>query len=174
VGTKTKNIHDQLIEACKQGKVNAQTQLYDMYCGAMYNTALRILDDEFLAEDVMQESFLSAFHNLNSFKAEVSIGAWLKRIVINRSINEVKKRQKQLDILSEVKEEWTDHVADQPIVGLTVERVQQAMEALSDGYRIIISLYLLEGYDHEEISEILGISASTSRSQYSSCLLYTS
>ncbi len=138
-----------------------------MYCGALYNTALRILDDAFLAEDVMQESFLSAFQHLHSFKAEVSIGAWLKRIVVNRSINEVKKRQQQLNMLSDAQEEWTDHQTDQPIVGLTVERVQRAMETLSDGYRIIISLYLLEGYDHEEIGEILGISSSTSRSQYS-------
>lgn len=121
------------------------------------------------AEDIMQESFLAAFKKIGSYSGEVSFGAWLKRIVINRSLDALKK--KKADLLS------IDDTEDLPDTGVNdadaidaslieVKKIQRCIKLLPDGYRVILSLYLLEGYDHEEIAGILGISASTSRSQY--------
>lgn len=163
-----KHTHSDLIERCRQGDAKAQTRVYELYCRAMYNTAYRILDDAFLAEDVMQEAFINAFQNLQHFSESVSFGAWLKRIVVNTSINEAKKRQKGWDIAEELSfEQQTIGEEAEPQVGqLTVNLVHNSINKLARGYRIILSLYLLEGYDHEEIGEILTISPSTSRSQY--------
>lgn len=133
----------------------------------MYNAAYRIVNDEEEAEDVLQEAFISAFGNLGYYRGDATFGAWLKRIVVNKAINYLKKRQ--LDRLPEhdkwdVKEEETiDPVEHFPY---TVERVREAIQSLPDGYRTVLSLYLLEGYDHGEIGEILGISESTSKSQF--------
>ncbi len=133
----------------------------------MYNAAYRIVNDEEEAEDVLQEAFISAFGNLGYYRGDATFGAWLKRIVVNKAINYLKKRQ--LDRLPEhdkwdVKEEETiDPVEHFPY---TVEQVREAIQSLPDGYRSVLSLYLLEGYDHGEIGEILGISESTSKSQF--------
>jgi len=162
-----KSTHSDLIEDCRRGDARAHTRVYELYCKAMYNTAYRILDDEFLAEDIMQEAFISAFEKLPGFKGEVSFGAWLKRIVINKSINEAKQRQTTWNMVNEFPETEVNEETDIPVDSQTISRVYNALTKLPDGYRIILSLYLLEGYDHEEIGDILGITSSTSRSQYS-------
>ena len=132
----------------------------------MYNTALRITNHRDDAEDVLQEAFISAFRQLASYQGRATFGAWLKRIVINRSIDCVKRRHLDHLPLSAVGD---DHSEAPPEIGTTghweVAQVRKAMEKLPDGYRIVFSLYLLEGYDHEEIAEILGVSVSTSKSQ---------
>lgn len=119
------------------------------------------------AEDILQESFIQAFSQLKTFRAESSFGAWLKRIVINRCINALKKRKVDFEFKDEM------HVFDKPEdmheereVMLSVQKIRKAMDQLADGYRTIFSLYLLEGYDHAEIGSILNISEVTSRSQY--------
>ncbi len=133
----------------------------------MYNLSLMILKNEYDAEDVMQEAFLSAFKNINSYKGEVSFGAWLKRIVVNKSLDYLK--QKKVDIFpineNQIHLPDVDDTVDTN-VPLQVEKVKNAISKLPSGYRIIISLYLIEGYDHEEIASILNISAGTSRSQF--------
>lgn len=159
---KQTDIHQNLIEKCKQGNKKAQFKLYKLYYKAMYNTSLRITGNTTDAEDCMQEAFLSAFNKMNTYQAEVSFGSWLKRIVINKSLD-IKKGKKEFtttipDIL-----ESDENSLEQTTI--TVQKVQQAMHLLPDGYRIIISLFLIEGYDHEEISQILSITESTSRSQ---------
>ncbi len=133
----------------------------------MYNAAYRIVNDDEEAEDVLQEAFISAFGNLEHYRGDATFGAWLKRIVVNKAINYLKKRQ--LDRLPEhdkwdVKEEETSDPIDH--FPYTVEQVRLAIQNLPDGYRAVLSLYLLEGYDHGEIGEILGISESTSKSQF--------
>ncbi|QSE99376.1 RNA polymerase sigma factor [Fulvivirga lutea] len=131
----------------------------------MYNACFRIVRNSGDAEDVLQDAFVSAFKNLKSFKGDSSFGAWLKRIVINKSLNFLKKRSidvTPMDELPEVKEE-----NEETFYGdLSVERIKDAVEKLPEGYRLVFSLYLLEGYDHGEIGEILGISESTSKSQF--------
>ena len=85
-----RNTHiDQLIESCKKGSQSAQFEVYQLYYRAMFNTSLRIVQNSYEAEDVMQEAFLNAFTKLDSFKGEVAFGAWLKRIVINRSLTQL-------------------------------------------------------------------------------------
>lgn len=158
---------DRLVEACKKADSKAQMKLYKQYYRSMYNVALRMLNNTLEAEDVMQESFLSAFQKLDTYKGEVSFGAWLKRIVINRSLDQLKSKRAliSLDTIPEVADE--DSPEEYISYGdLNAELVRKAIFELPEGYRVVLSLYLIEGYDHEEISQILGISNATSRTQY--------
>lgn len=119
------------------------------------------------AEDMLQESFTEAFRSLPTFRFDSAFGAWLKRITINKCINALKRRKAELVTVEKLPEYPDDGDAKEDLPGLTVSQVQQAMEQLPEGYRVIFSLYLLEGYDHGEIGQIMGISEATSKSQYS-------
>ncbi len=163
------NAHENLISQCKQGDRKAQFELYRLYYKAMFNTSYRIVNDLMDAEDIMQDSFLKAFRYIDRYKAEVSFGAWLKKIVVNQSLDYLRKRKIELSAFDEdfdtAAEDETDsswEVENR----ILYEEVIREIQRLPDGYRIIITLYLLEGYDHQEIGEILNISASTSRSQF--------
>jgi RNA polymerase sigma factor (sigma-70 family) len=155
-----------VIEACRKGESKAQLEVYKRYYKAMYNVALRILNNAEDAEDVMQESFLNAFQKIDSWRGEVSFGAWLKKIVINRSLDAIRTRKAliSLDTIPELvddsEEEFLNYRELRP------EMIVESIASLPDGYRVILSLYLIEGYDHEEISEILHITNATSRTQY--------
>ena len=161
------HIHQDLIQRCLQGDRQAYYKLYQLYKKGMYNVGFRIVNNPEEAEDVLQEAFISAFRNLEHYRGESSFGSWLKQIVVNKAINLLKKRKmerilddEQFDVAEESK---ADEFEGYPF---SVEKVKQAMMMLPDGYRAVISLYLLEGYDHGEIAEILGISESTSKSQF--------
>lgn len=132
----------------------------------MYNISYRITNDADDAADVLQEAFLSAYRNMSSFKGEASIGAWLKKIVVNASINHIKKHRILYEPIEyhEAEEEEAS-MKDEDII-LELDRVKEAIQQLPDGFRTVFSLYLLEGYDHGEVAEILGITESTSKSQY--------
>jgi RNA polymerase sigma-70 factor (ECF subfamily) len=122
------------------------------------------------AEDIMQESFLKAFEKIKMYKGEVSFGAWLKRIVINHSLDELRKKKFEMesidDSFTELKEKKDDKgMIKEEELKIKAEEIRDEIKKLPDGYRIVLSLYLIEGYDHDEISEILNISSSTSRSQ---------
>jgi RNA polymerase sigma factor (sigma-70 family) len=165
-----KNIHQDLIEGCKSGDQKAQFQIYKLYYKAMYNTSLRIVNDTMEAEDIMQESFLSAFEKIDTYSGTVSFGAWLKKIVINRSLDALNRRKaifEDIETHIGIKDESGEDLAQKEEIDVRVEEVKEAIEKLPDGYRVILSLYLLEGYDHDEIAEILSITSSTSRSQLS-------
>jgi RNA polymerase sigma factor (sigma-70 family) len=157
-------IHAPLIEECRKGNSKAQSRLYDQYSKAMYNLAYRILNNREDAEDILQEAFVECFRNINSFRFESTFGAWLKKIVVNKCINHIKKKKIELTLCetlpTTIYEEEEEIVYDN-------KRIFNSIEMLPDGYRIILTLYLIEGYDHSEISQILGISESTSKSQYS-------
>ena len=155
---------DTLLELCKQGKQSAQLEVYNRYYKAMYNTALRIVKHTAEAEDVMQESFLSAFTKLHTFKGDVAFGAWLKRIVINNSIYHYKKQQKKRtadldDVMYKVED--NDVVASDHN-GYTELKAQKVMETMKS-----LNLHLIEGYDYEEISEIMNISYANCRTTIS-------
>ncbi len=132
----------------------------------MFNTAIRITGDENDAEDVLQEAFVSAFQNLTSYREDASFGAWLKRIVINKALNQVQRVKKDLMLAEDIKEEASEYEPEKTEPTYSVEQVKRAMSELPSGFRTVLSLYLFEGYDHKEISEILGITESTSKSQY--------
>lgn len=165
-----RNLHQDLIDGCKTGDQKAQFQIYKLYYKAMYNTSLRIVNDTMEAEDIMQESFLSAFEKIDTYSGTVSFGAWLKKIVINRSLDALNRRKaifEDIETHIGIKDESGEDLAQKEEIDVRVEEVKEAIEKLPDGYRVILSLYLLEGYDHDEIAEILSITSSTSRSQLS-------
>lgn len=158
---------DSLVERCKKGDPASQFELYRQYSKAMFNTALRIVGDRQQAEDMLQVAFVKIFRNLSSFRFESSLGSWMKRVVVNECISEVRKKriwtvEAEDSVIAEPSEEFTSHDNS-----LKVEQIKGAMKQLPDGYRIVFSLYLIEGYDHAEISEILSISEATSKSQLS-------
>ncbi len=162
---------DVLLQLCLAGKQSAQLEVYNRYYNAMYNTAFRIIKDSAIAEDVMQESFLSAFTKLESFKAEVTFGAWLKRIVINNSIYQYRKQQKKNDVaIDDVIYKVEDNngiVADHVFTEQKAQKVMETMKQLKDNYRISLTLHLIEGYDYEEISAIMSISYASCRTTIS-------
>lgn len=160
------NIHQDLIDLCRQGDRDAQFRIYKLYYRAMYNTSLRIVKDPAEAEDIMQESFLSAFQKLGTYSGSVSFGAWLKKIVVNRSIDSIKKQRMYFEELNERMAADLKEEAREEEVTEDTERIRDAILQLPNGFRVVLSLYLLEGFDHEEIGQILEISSSTSRSQY--------
>jgi len=165
-----RNLHQDLLDGCKTGDQKAQFQIYKLYYKAMYNTSLRIVNNSMEAEDIMQESFLSAFEKIDTYSGTVSFGAWLKKIVINRSLDALGKKKAVFEDIEShfgIMDNSPEESVRNEEIDAKVEEVKEAIERLPDGYRVILSLYLLEGYDHDEIAEILKISSSTSRSQLS-------
>jgi RNA polymerase sigma-70 factor (ECF subfamily) len=165
-----RNLHQDILDACKVGDQKAQFQIYKLYYKAMYNTSLRIVNDTMEAEDIMQESFLSAFEKIDTYSGTVSFGAWLKKIVVNRSLDALNKRKavfEDIETHAGIRDESDEDSERTEYVDGRIEEIKKAIEKLPDGYRVILSLYLLEGYDHDEIAEILSINSSTSRSQLS-------
>jgi RNA polymerase sigma factor (sigma-70 family) len=153
-----------LVNGCRSGNRKAQFELYKLYEKAMYSAALRIVNHEAEAEDVLQESFLDAFTRIGDFRGDTTFGLWLKQIIINKSINCLRKRRAEFVSIDGM--EIADAVTeDQQELQWKVEEVKAAVRRLPDGYRVVLTLYLFEGYDHEEISHILKISEVTSRSQ---------
>jgi RNA polymerase sigma factor (sigma-70 family) len=159
-----------LVEACKKGDSKAQYEIYKLYSKAMYNVCFRILGNEPESEDALQEAFVDAFMKINSFKNESAFGAWLKQIVINKALNLLRSRKNVFvnieDHTSEIEQNKDYEIVDESEINYTVENISHNLNKLPEGYRLVLSLYLFEGYDHEEISQILNISESTSRSQY--------
>jgi len=159
--------NNQLIEHCKKGDKSAQFTIYKQYYKAMYNTALRIVNDSFEAEDIMQESFLSAFTKLDSFSGTVTFGAWLKRIVINNSLTALKNNNKFNTVplekvtVKEVLEENVDYSI------LKASDILNKVSQLKNNYKVALTLNLIEGYDYEEIAEIMDISYENSRTTVS-------
>lgn len=155
-----------LIEAVKIGDRKAQTQLYSLYSKAMYNICLRMLIQEDKAKDALQDSFIKVFQHIINYKHESSIGAWIKRIVINKCLDEIKKEKRGMIIYQE---EIQEDNADQEYSDdqeYQIEKIQKNILELPEGYRIVFSLFAIEDYSHKEIANLLNISESTSKSQY--------
>lgn len=161
--TATKQIHQTIINQCKNNCAKSQMQLYNLYCKGMFVVANRYVKDQFLAEDVMQDAFIKAFKNIDTYKNKVAFGAWLKRIVINQSIDQLKKNKLELVSINDeviAKNDEDDWKVENDI---SVEEIVMKINDLKDKYRLVLTLFLLEGYDHQEISEILNIKENTSR-----------
>ena len=159
-----------IIEQCKNNNRKAQMQLYNQYCNGMYVVANRFVKDSMEAEDIVQESFIKAFKRLEQFKAEVTFGAWLKRIVINTSIDTLKAKKQRLVELEDVHLKVVDTNTDNNWMvddSISINEIKIAIETLPEKYKYVLMLFLIEGYDHQEISEILSISQVASRTQLS-------
>ena len=161
-------IHRDLIIKCKKGDRYAQNELYRLYAGAMYNISRRMLGNEDDAKDLLQEVFVDVYLKLHKLKEISTFSAWIKRITVNKCINAIKKKR----ILAINMNEEMDFVddsydVDKPINHYETAKIMQAIDNISDGCRTVLNLYLFEGYDHKEIGQILSISESASKSQYS-------
>ena len=160
--------HYNLVVECKQGSKKACYELYRLYSKAMLNVAYRIVGNVGEAEDVLQEAFLHAFNKVADFRQETTFGLWLKQIVVSRSINVLRRRKMEW---AELEDGELENIADEECgdddeTQYKVSRIKEAMNELPEGYRVVLSLYLLEGYDHEEIGQILNITENTSRTQF--------
>lgn len=159
-------ITPQIIEQCKVGNQQAYSQIYESCARGVFSSIVRIVKNKEEAEDLLQETFISAFQNISKFRLESSLFGWIKKIGINKSLNSIKKRkldwsEREIENISIVEEDkqWEN-------IELEVSKVIDKMSLLPEGYRVVISLFLFEGYSHKEISEQLQISESTSKSQY--------
>ncbi len=155
-----------LVEDCKKGKRKAQMKLYNKYCDGMLCIAMRYLKQQDLAEDAVQEAFIKAFKHIEHYDGKTSFGAWLKRIVINQSIDYYRQlkyhediENHALELAEEDNHSWEveDHVSTKDI--------HKCIDSLPEKYSTLLKLYLMEGYDHDEIGEILNIKANNSRIQ---------
>lgn len=163
-------IDDELMAACRRREKDALIRVYQKYANAMFNTCVRIVHNHADAEDVMQESFIEGFDKIDSFRGEGSLGAWLKRIAINNSINFIRQQRKMLSLDENEHELADDDIQEQEVsenLFCRLEEIKDALETLDGKYRVILTLHLLEGYDHNEIAEILKISYGNVRTRYS-------
>ena len=163
------DLHRELIEQCRRGERNAFREVYRLYSKAMYNVALRMTGLAHIAEDILQESFADAFSTLGKFRNESTFGAWLKRIVVFKCYDYLNSKSSSMEFLEDM--EVFDSADSEPAfneedMAREVQRIKQAVQLLPAGSRTVLTLYLFEGYDHEEIGQIMGISESTSKTQY--------
>lgn len=160
------NLQEQLVKQCVSGNTKAQSMLYGQYSKAMYNICLRMVNNRMDAEDILQNAFIEVFRGIKSYQGKSTIGAWIKRIVINNNIDFLKKRRLYFEEINDRTEviEVEENASE---VDYDIGLVKHNITLLPDGYRVVLSLYLLEGYDHKEIGEILNIAEATSKSQYS-------
>lgn len=156
----------ELIQRCKQNEYSAQMHIYHLYKHQMFNASLRIVRNREDAEDIVQESFIRAFDKIGQIREGWKLGGWLKRIVVNASLDMIRKKKHQF--------EWNElHHAEQEVEEelescneISIQRIQETMNSLKEKYRVVLILYLIEDYTHKEISERLGINESTVRNQY--------
>ena len=165
MGQESIEIHENLIKTARKGNQQSMYRLYKLYVQAMYNTCIRMVSNQYDAEDIIQESFINAFNSLDKFRGDSSFGSWLKRIVINKSISFLKKKKQEfadIDSLQIV----ADDNDDENFPNIDPAKIHESIKTLPEKARVILNLYLLEGYKHKEIAEMLNISESTSKSQY--------
>lgn len=164
-----------LIQSYKKGNIKALKKIYDLYANEMYNISLRLVKSKEDAEDIIQEVFTDAFKNITEFRFDSTLGYWLKKITINKSINLLKRKNVKLIYVENPENNYEDISDNQDFLfdeydeeqkANLIKAIKEALNELPDGYRLIFSLYLLEGYNHQEIAKILDISESTSKTQY--------
>ncbi|MEQ8358324.1 MAG: sigma-70 family RNA polymerase sigma factor [Cytophagales bacterium] len=162
------SVHLYLVDQCIEGDRKAQFELYKLYSKAMYNICRRMMGNDDEARDVLQDAFVSAFTKLSSFNRNSTFGAWLKRIVINHCLNALNKKKLYFEEINDQMEvAQADEGHDPDYLKQGAQNILKAIDKISEGCKTVLNLYLFEGYDHKEIAEILEISESTSKAQYS-------
>lgn len=162
---KETNIH--LIEQCRKGNRSAQLALYKQFATRLYNVCLRIIGNPQDAEEAMQDSFLKAFTRLEQYQTGTSFEAWLQQIAVRTAIDYVRRQlPEEEDLTDDYAELADDDTPDEEELQCSVAQVKAACQQLPTGYRVVLSLYLFEGYDMEEIASILNIRPASVRSQY--------
>lgn len=162
----------QLVNLCKEQDRKAQMTLYNNYCDAMFNVSFRIVQDIYVAEDMMQEAFIKAFEQLGKLKEPKTFGSWLKRIVINNSLNYIQKNKNHNeslpldDVLYKV-ESGSNEDSDIDLASIKATEIVETIQELKDNYRLLLNLHYVEGYDYEEIVEITGLTYANCRTTIS-------
>ncbi len=155
-----------LIENCLSGDRKSQKAMYDHFSGKMFSICLRYSKNQMDAEDILQDGFVKLFNNLNRFRGEGSFEGWVRRIFVNTAIEHIRRK----NINTSVGEGLENSVADKrqnALDNLYEKDILKTTKTLSDGYRTVFNLYAVEGYSHKEIASQLGITESTSKSQFS-------
>ncbi|HPT13138.1 MAG TPA: sigma-70 family RNA polymerase sigma factor [Bacteroidales bacterium] len=151
-----------LIQGCSRNERYAQHELYNRYCDAMFTTSFRILNNRDDAHDALQDAFIQVFRDINQFRMESTLGAWIKTIVVRTSLRLLrKKRSPELTALTEINEDISLHIPD----SMSGDYLEKAILSLPDGYRAVFLLTEVEGYSHAETAQLLGIAEGTSKSQ---------
>jgi len=166
--TGQKSIHTYLILKSQEGDRRAQNELFKLYANAMYNICRRMMGDEDDAKDVLQDAFIHVFTKIGGLRDVEMFSAWIKRIVINHCINALKKKNllvNDIDDEGDFPEAFDE--TDGEKVNYEAQKILSAIDKISEGCKTVLNLYLFEGYDHKEIAQILGISESASKAQYS-------
>lgn len=154
-----------LLRRCMDGDAQAQYTLYDRYVVAMYNAAIRIVVRAEMAEDVLQEAFSRIFQQLHTFRGDASLGAWIKRIVVNTALQHLRKKNQLKFVAIDHGADWADEPCES-VESWDAATLHNAIKALPDGCRVVFTLYVVENMGHKAIAEALGISESTSKTQY--------
>lgn len=157
-----------LIQKCNKNDYSAQLAVYNRYKNMMFSACLRIVRSRHDAEDIVQESFVKGFQKMSQLKEETNLGGWLKKIVVNASLDFVRKRKNDYWIeetfIVEGKEEEAFEIEEDK--GMTIQLIKDCLEEIKEKYRIILVLYMIEDYNHREIGEMLKLKESTVRNQY--------
>lgn len=156
---------EKLLKGCLKGRSDAQEQLYNRYYRTMFGVCLRYSNDRDTAEDVLQEGFIKVFRSLENFSGKGSLEGWIRRIMVNTALEQYRKKGAMYALVDI--EQARHHDTGHDIVSQMAEgEILKLVQKLPDGYRTIFNLYAIEGYNHREIGEMLGISEGTSKSQF--------
>ncbi|MCW3464330.1 RNA polymerase sigma factor [Chitinophaga nivalis] len=158
-------IEQHVVDRCKKGDVRAFRELYNAYAAAMYNICVRMTGNTTDAEDTLQEAFIQVHKNIHKLERDSSVSAWIKRVVVNHCLNNLRKKKVYFEDVEEVEVEETSGI-DEADFAWTVTAIKSAIHGLPHGYRTVLNLYLFEEYSHREIATMLGISESTVKTQY--------
>ncbi len=158
---------EELIHRCLKNDVKAQEEFYKRFAPRMYGVCLRFAKNQMEADDILQEGFIKVYSNLKSFRNEGSLEGWIRRTIVNTAINLFKKNSKYQKDIEIEKAEVVQNAEAGAFENLCVEELLKLVNELPAGYRMVFNLNVIEGYTHREISELLGISENTSKSQLS-------
>jgi RNA polymerase sigma factor (sigma-70 family) len=154
----------ELIEGCRSGDRSSQRALYERYSRKMLVVCLRYSKTTAEAEDILQEGFVKVFHALKDFRQESKLETWITRIMVNTALN---SQRKKLYLYPMVDVQEIDLPEDEvSISGIHFSQLLEMIQSLPQGCQVVFNLFAIEGYNHKEIGEMLGISEGTSKSQY--------
>jgi len=162
----------ELVDACLEGNPSAQRSLYDRFSSKMYGVCLRYAKNEEEALDILQDGFVKVFQKLDKFKKEGSLEGWIRRVIVNTALDQIRKNKKEQGNVAIDKVEFMVSSNEYIIENLMAEDLLNILQQLPAGYRTVFNLFAIEGYSHKEIAEELGVTENTSKSQYSRAKSY--
>lgn len=154
-----------LIKGCIEGDRRMQEELYRRFAPRMYAVCLRYANNSDDAQDLLQEGFIKVYRNLHRFRAEGSFEGWIRRVFVNTSIEHFRKKSTRMSMVTDKEDQAIEDADITALDNLAEKDIIKIIQELSPGYRAVFNLYVVEGYSHKEIGDMLGISEGTSKSQ---------